>query len=70
MIAIAVSFGISGNALLYLTLCAAVPTAMNGYLLARQIGGDAELYAAVTTLQTAVSFFSIPALLALVQAAG
>ena len=66
MIAVAVSLGISGNALLYLTLCAAVPTAMNGYLLARQLGGDAELYAAVTTLQTAVSFFTIPALLALV----
>jgi predicted permease len=70
MIAIAVSLGISGNGLLYLTLCAAVPTAMNGYLLARQLGGDAELYAAVTTLQTAVSLFTIPALLALVQPAG
>lgn len=70
MIAIAVALGISGNALLYLTLCASVPTAMNGYLLARQLGGDGELYAAVTTLQTIVSFFSIPALLALVQAAG
>jgi malonate transporter len=32
-----------------LALCAAVPTAMNGYLLARQMGGDAPLYAAVAT---------------------
>ena len=43
---------------------------MNGYLLARQLGGDAELYAAVTTLQTAVSFFTIPAMLALAQFVG
>ncbi len=38
---------------------------MNGYLLARQMGGDAELYAAVTTLQTVVSFLTIPAVLAI-----
>ncbi len=38
---------------------------MNGYLLARQMGGDAPLYAAVATLQTAVSFITIPAVLAI-----
>jgi hypothetical protein len=54
----------------YLALCAAVPTAMNGFLLARQLGGDAELYATVTTLQTAVSFLSIPAVLTLVAYIG
>ena len=43
---------------------------MNGYLLARQLGGDAPLYAAVTTLQTAVSFFTMPAALALAQLVG
>ncbi|SFU14660.1 AEC family transporter [Mesorhizobium sp. YR577] len=59
------AFGICGLQLSYLVLCAAVPTAMNGYLLARQLGGDAELYAAVTTLQTIVSFFTIPAVLAI-----
>lgn len=59
------AFDISGLQLSYLVLCAAVPTAMNGYLLARQLGGDAELYAAVTTLQTIVSFFTIPAVLAI-----
>ena len=35
-------FGVTGSDLVYLTLCAAVPTAMNGYLLARQLGGDAR----------------------------
>lgn len=66
LISVAMAFGISGNELLYLGLCAAVPTAMNGYLLARQLGGNAELYAAVTTMQTAIAFFSIPAVLAVV----
>jgi predicted permease len=44
-----------------IVLCAAVPTAMNGYVVARQLGGDAPLYAAVVTLQTILSFFTIPA---------
>lgn len=70
LIALALALGVRGNDLAYLTLCAAVPTAMNGYLLARQLGGDAELYASVTTLQTAVSFFSIPAVLAFAQLVG
>jgi predicted permease len=52
--------GIRGDALLVIALGAAVPTAMNGYLLAKQMGGDAELYASVATIQTAVSFFTIP----------
>ena len=50
------------------TLAACVPTAMNGYLLARQLGGDAPLYSAIATLQTAVSFFTIPAMLVLAAA--
>jgi predicted permease len=65
LVAIATAFGVEGQELLYLALCAAVPTAMNGYLLARQLGGDAELYAAATTLQTVIAFFTIPAVLAL-----
>jgi malonate transporter and related proteins len=64
ILALAMMLGIDGPQLNYLALCAAVPTAMNGYLLARQLGGDAPLYAAVTTMQTALSFFSIPLVLA------
>ena len=41
-------------------LCCAVPTAMNGYVVARQLGGDAPLYAAIVTTQTLLSFFTIP----------
>lgn len=55
--------GIRGDALCVIALGAAVPTAMNGYLLAKQMGGDAELYAAVATVQTVVSFFTIPLVL-------
>jgi malonate transporter len=36
---------------------------MNGYLLARQMGGDAPLYAAVATVQTVASFLTIPAVM-------
>ncbi|MBD9371880.1 AEC family transporter [Rhizobium sp. ARZ01] len=57
--------GISGEALLTVALGASVPTAMNGYLLAKQMGGDAPLYAAVATLQTVASFFTIPLVLML-----
>lgn len=63
--AVAVTLGVAGEQLLYLVLCGAVPTAMNGYVLARQMGGDAELYATVTTQQTLLSFLTIPAVLAL-----
>ncbi|MCD2171794.1 AEC family transporter [Rhizobium sp. C4] len=55
-----IAIGIQGVTLMALCICGAVPTAMNGYLLAKQMGGDAPLYAAVTTLQTAASFFTIP----------
>ncbi len=64
LISIAWAMGLQGEQLVYLALCAAVPTAMNGYFLARQLGGDAELYAASTTIQTALSFLSMPLVLA------
>lgn len=62
---VAYAFGVRGPELVYLTLCGAVPTAMNGYVLARQLGGDAEFYAAETTLQTAAAFITMPIALAL-----
>ena len=59
----ALVFKTSGLALSVLLVGASVPTAMNGYLLAKKMGGDAELYAATSTVQTVVSFFSIPLIL-------
>ena len=52
--------GLRGEAFEAAMICAAVPTAMNGYVLARTMGGDAELYAATATVQTVLSFGSIP----------
>jgi predicted permease len=52
--------GLSGQAFEAAMICAAVPTAMNGYVLARTMGGDAELYAATATVQTVFSFVTIP----------
>ncbi len=63
MVGTATLLGIRGDALMVIALGASVPTAMNGYLLAKQMGGDAPLYAAVATIQTVVSFFTIPLVL-------
>ncbi|OBZ96309.1 transporter [Pararhizobium polonicum] len=65
MVGTAYLLGIRGDSLLVIALGASVPTAMNGYLLAKQMGGDAPLYAAVATVQTVVSFFTIPLVLTL-----
>ena len=57
--------GISGTAFVACIVCASVPTAMSAYVLARQMGGDAPLVAATVMVQTVVSFFSIPLMIAL-----
>jgi len=63
MIAAAIIAGVTGPAVALLGLSAGVPTAMNGYLLAKKMGGDAELYAATATVQTVFSFVTIPLVL-------
>lgn len=55
--------GVTGNDFVYLTLCVSVPATTHGYLLARQLGGDAQLYAVITAWQTALSFLTIPLML-------
>lgn len=67
MLGFCLVFGLGGEALFLMVLCASVPTAMNGYLLARQLGGDAPLYAAVVTLQTVASFFTMPIVLSVAR---
>lgn len=67
LVSIAMALGVEGQALVYLALCGAVPTAMNGYLLAKQMGGDAPLFAVTTTWQIMICFFSIPAILYLTE---
>jgi predicted permease len=61
----ALAFGLSGTALSTALVCAAVPTAMSGYVLARQMGGDAPLLAAIATVQTVAAAITMPLVLAL-----
>ncbi|OLP55447.1 transporter [Rhizobium rhizosphaerae] len=63
MVGFGAALGLSGDALLTIALGASVPTAMNGYLLAKQMGGDAPFYAVAATLQMVASFLTIPLVL-------
>ena len=56
-------FDVQGLARQMVMLCACVSTAMNGYVLAREMGGDADLYASTASLQVVISLFTIPLIL-------
>lgn len=53
-------FGLNGMSAQVLLILASVPAAMNGYVLAKKMGGDAGLYSATLTVQTVVSFLTVP----------
>ena len=53
-------FGVRGEAFVIMVVAASVPTAVSGYVLARQMGGDAGFYAAAATAQVVVSFLTMP----------
>ena len=53
-------FGVTGNDFMILVIASAVPTAVNGFILARTMGGDAELYAATSSAQVLISFLTLP----------
>jgi malonate transporter and related proteins len=59
-IGIATVIGVTGMDFVIVVLATAVPTAVNGYVLAREMGGDTELYAATLTAQVMVSFVTLP----------
>jgi predicted permease len=56
--------GVGGEAARIALLCSAVPTGSGTYVLARKLGGDAPLVAALLTAQVVVSGFTIPLVLA------
>lgn len=58
----ALALGLSGAALAAVIVCLAVPSASASYILARQMGGDAPLMAAILTAQTVLSFATMPLL--------
>ncbi|MDK3017361.1 AEC family transporter [Pseudodonghicola flavimaris] len=61
---VAAMLGLSQVEALAGSLIFAVPAASNGYVVARQMGGDADLYADIITWQTLVSIGLMPALAA------
>ncbi|RXH25297.1 MULTISPECIES: AEC family transporter [Bradyrhizobium] len=65
-LALAVRFGLSGNNLAIVAICAAVPTSPSAYVLARQMNGDAPLLAQIITLQTILAAITMPIAIALV----
>ncbi|MEL6473389.1 MAG: AEC family transporter [Pseudomonadota bacterium] len=64
---VALAFGLSGMKLGVLVIAAATPTATNGYILSRQLGGDAPLSANLIALQTVLAAGTMPALFWLAQ---
>lgn len=63
--ALSAAFGLTGTTLAVVACCAAVPSASNSYVLARQMGGDAPLMAEILTMQTVVAIVTMPIVIAL-----
>ncbi|MEN2979517.1 AEC family transporter [Tistrella bauzanensis] len=59
-------FGVDDTTRLVTVLFAACPTATSAYILARQLGGDAPLAAAIITASTLAALITMPLLLTLV----
>ena len=57
--------GVTGNSLVIVVVCSAVPTSPSSYVLARQMGGDAPLLAQIITLQTVLAAITMPIAIAL-----
>lgn len=62
---LALCFGLSGMAAAVAVLLFSVPTAPSAFILARQLGGDHTTMASIITVQTALSFLSLPIMLTL-----
>ncbi|GIL39729.1 AEC family transporter [Roseiterribacter gracilis] len=59
------ALGVHGAPAAVAILFQAVPTATNSYILARQMGGDADLMAGIITVQTIAAVVTLPVVLAL-----
>ncbi len=62
-LALTIAFGIDGLARVIAVLCAAAPTAMQGYIVARNMGGDAELMSSLIATGHLVASITIPLML-------
>ena len=61
------ALGLSGADLVVLILISGMPAAVNTYLMAAELGGDAERTARVVVLSTLLSFVTLPLVLGLAQ---
>jgi malonate transporter len=69
-LALALLLGVGGTPLQVVAPACAVPTATSSYILARLLGGDAELMAALVTATTAAALVTLPMVLALARVLG
>jgi len=67
IVTLAQLMGLSQTETMIALLFGAVPTASSAYTLARQLGGDAQLMAAIVTVQTAVAIVTLPLTVALAE---
>ena len=61
---VARSMGVAGDDLAVVAIASAVPTASGGYVLAKQMGGDAPLMAEIITLHTLAAMLTMPVMIA------
>ncbi|MCK0210043.1 AEC family transporter [Starkeya koreensis] len=66
-VGIGLMLGLREVELLVVAVGASVPSAPNGYVLARQMGGDAPLLAEMLTVQTLLAALTMPAVIAVVS---
>ncbi|MBK5933684.1 hypothetical protein C8N32_11436 [Rhodovulum imhoffii] len=59
------AFGLDNTQMLCGMLICAVPAASNGYIVAKQMGGDADLYAHLLMWQTILAIFTLPIMIVL-----
>ncbi len=64
---LATSFGLNATITTVAVILFAVPTAPSAFILSRQLGGDYVTMASIITLQSAISFVSLPVTLALLH---
>jgi predicted permease len=65
---LALAAGLAGTPVEVVALACAVPTATSSYILARLLGGDAVLMAALVTTTTVAALATLPAVMALARA--
>lgn len=58
----AFAFGLTGTSLFIVLICASTPTAISGFILSRELGGDAPLSANLIAVQTLLAMVTMPLL--------